>query len=208
LTIWSGYGRGSAALTPSDELRDARTTLLTAGLEPVQLRHGLSDAADVWFNARIGEQEDVAVVAVGGYGRRELTPGSDLDVLLLHDNVRSVKEIADRLWYPIWDAGVALDHSVRTVDEAAAVAREDLKAMLGLLDARHVAGDPALTSRLREQALGAWRRDAKKRLPELAAAVRERAERNGELAFLLEPDLKECRGGLRDVHAMTAAAAA
>jgi len=199
--------------TPSEELRDARAALLDSGLEPAQLRAGLSDTADTWFAARLGEQprvgeQGVAVVAVGGYGRRELTPGSDLDVVLLHDNVRSVKEIADGLWYPIWDAGVALDHSVRTVNEAASVAREDLKAMLGLLDARHVAGDAELTSRLREQVLGAWRRDAKKRLPELAAAVRERAERNGELAFLLEPDLKECRGGLRDVHAMTAAAAA
>src|SRR5947209_6288302 len=212
-TIWSGSGRASVVPTPSEELRDARAALLGSGLEPAQLRAGLSDTADTWFAARLGEQprvgeQGVAVVAVGGYGRRELTPGSDLDVVLLHDNVRSVKEIADGLWYPIWDAGVALDHSVRTVDEAASVAREDLKAMLGLLDARHVAGDANLTSRLREQVLNAWRRDAKKRLPELAAAVRERAERNGELAFLLEPDLKECRGGLRDVHAMTAAAAA
>src|SRR3954447_24441087 len=205
---WSASGRGSVALTPSDELREARAALLAGGLEPAQLRQGLSDAADAWFATHVGEKTGVAVVAVGGYGRRELTPGSDLDVVLLHDNVRSVKEIADGLWYPIWDAGVALDHSVRTVDEAASVAREDLKAMLGLLDARHVAGDPALTTRLREQVLGAWRRDAKKRLPELAAAVRERGERSGELAFLLEPDLKECRGGLRDVHAMTAAAAA
>src|SRR5947209_2629898 len=212
-TIWSGSGRASVVPTPSEELRDARAALLGSGLEPAQLRAGLSDTADTWFAARLGEQprvgeQGVAVVAVGGYGRRELTPGSDLDVVLLHDNVRSVKEIADGLWYPIWDAGVALDHSVRTVNEAASVAREDLKAILGLLDARHVAGDAELTSRLREQVLGAWRRDTKKRLPELAAAVRERAERHGELAFLLEPDLKECRGGLRDVHAMTAAAAA
>src|SRR3954467_14595071 len=206
-TTWSGYGQGSAALTPSEELREARATLLGASLEPAALRQRLSDAADTWFNARLAEEDGGAVVAVGGYGRRELTPGSDLDVVLLHDNLRSVKEVADGLWYPIWDAGVSLDHSVRTVDEAAAVAREDLKAMLGLLDARHVAGDADLTARLREQALGAWRRDAKKRLPELVAAVRERAERSGELAFLLEPDLKECRGGLRDVHAMTAAAA-
>jgi [protein-PII] uridylyltransferase len=196
------------ALTPSEELKDARAGLLASGLEPAQLRAGLSDAADTWFTTRVGDQQGVAVVAVGGYGRGELTPGSDLDVVLLHDNVRSVKDIADGLWYPIWDAGVALDHSVRTVDEAASVAREDLKAMLGLLDARHVAGTADLTARLREVVLAAWRRDAKKRLPELAAVVRERAERNGELAFLLEPDLKECRGGLRDVHAMTAAAAA
>src|SRR3954447_773254 len=207
-TTSSASGRGSAALTPSDELREARATLLTAGLEPAQLRRELSNAADVWFASQLGEREGVAVMAVGGYGRRALTPGSDLDVVLLHDNVRTVKEIADGLWYPIWDAGVALDHSVRTVDEAASVAREELMAMLGLLDARHVAGDPGLTTRLREQVLAAWRRDAKKRLPELDAAVRERGERNGELAFLLEPDLKECRGGLRDVHAMTAAAAA
>src|SRR5205807_5748770 len=167
-TTWSASGRGSVALTPSDELREARATLLAAGLEPAQLRQELSNAADAWFSAQVGEKDGVAVMAVGGYGRRELTPGSDLDVVLLHDNVRSVKEIADGLWYPIWDAGVALDHSVRTVNEAASVAREDLKAMLGLLDARHVAGDAELTSRLREQVLGAWRRDAKKRLPELA----------------------------------------
>ena len=129
-------------------------------------------------------------------------------MVLVHDRPRDIKELADRLWYPIWDSSVGLDHSVRTVDEAAAVAREDLKAVLGLLDARHVAGDAAMTARLRELVLAGWRKDARRRLPEVAAAVRERAERNGELAFLLEPDLKECRGGLRDVHAMTAAAAA
>ena len=172
------------------------------------MREGLTDAADTWFATEVGTETGLAVVAVGGYGRRELTPGSDLDVVLVHQRPRDVKEIADRLWYPIWDAGVGLDHSVRTVDEAVAVAREDLKAALGLLDARHVAGDPELTARLREQVLAAWRRDARRRLPEVAAAAKERAERNGELAFLLEPDLKECRGGLRDVHAMTAAAAA
>jgi [protein-PII] uridylyltransferase len=172
------------------------------------LRYRLSDAADSWFGDRLTGRPGLAVVAVGGYGRRELTPGSDLDVLLLHDSLAQVKELADELWYPIWDAGVSLDHSVRTVDEAVAVAREDLKAVLGLLDARHVAGDPALTARLRESVLAAWRRDARRRLPDVAAAVHERAERNGELAFLLEPDLKECRGGLRDVHAMIAAAAA
>jgi [protein-PII] uridylyltransferase len=172
------------------------------------VRQGLTDAADEWFTEQVSGQAAVAVVAVGGYGRGELTPGSDLDVVLLHDAAQDVKELADRLWYPIWDAGVSLDHSVRTVAEAAAVAREDLKAALGLLDARHVAGEPALTAQLRESVLASWRRDAKRRLPEVVERVRERAERHGELAFLLEPDLKECRGGLRDVHAMTAAAAA
>src|SRR6058998_2588770 len=152
-TTWSGYGQGSAALTPSEELREARATLLGAGLEPAALRQGLSDAADSWFKARLVEQDGVALVAVGGYGRRELAPGSDLDVVLLHRDRGDIKEVADRIWYPLWDCGVALDHSVRTVDEAVDVARGDLKAALGLLDVRHVAGDPDLSGALRARVL-------------------------------------------------------
>lgn len=156
----------------------------------------------------IGDETDVALVAVGGYGRQEPASGSDFDLVLLHRDGRQVAELANSLWYPIWDAGVGLDHSVRTVDHAVSVAREDLKAILGLLDARHVAGDADLTASLREKVFATWRRDVRKRLPELVAAVQERTERAGELAFLLEPDLKESRGGIRDGHAMTAIAAA
>ncbi len=98
------------------------------------------------------------MVAVGGYGRRELCPGSDLDVVLVHWGVKDVKSVAERLWYPVWDAGVGLDHSVRTVKEAVAVASEDLKAALGLLDARLVAGDAELAADLTQETfLDAWR---------------------------------------------------
>ena len=195
--------------TASAALRDARAEVLARpGLTGLALRDALSDAADQWLRARVGEVADVALVAVGGYGRREPAAGSDLDLLLLHRDGRSVAELADSLWYPIWDAGVGLDHSVRTVDEAAAVARADLKAALGLLDARHVAGDAGLSEALHQTVFAMWRRDAGKRVPELIDALRGRAERSGELAFLLEPDLKESRGGLRDVHALTAIAAA
>jgi [protein-PII] uridylyltransferase len=77
-----------------------------------------------------------------------------------------------------------------------------------MLDARHVAGDPALTAELRELVFTDWRRSASRRLPELVDAVRSRTDRAGELAFLVEPDLKECRGGMRDMHAIHAIAAA
>lgn len=87
------------------------------------------------------------------------------------------------------------------------MAAEDLKAQLGLLDARHIAGDPALTASLRSAVLADWRATATKRLPELHQLCLERAERHGELSFLLEPDLKEARGGLRDVVALNAIAA-
>jgi [protein-PII] uridylyltransferase len=147
-------------------------------------------------------------VAVGGLGRREVVPGSDLDLLLVHASRPDVAKVADALWYPLWDSGVGLDHSVRTVDEALAVAADDLKAALGLLDARHVAGDAQLSAELLTRTRAAWRAGAARRLPELREAVLERARTEGEVAFLLEPDLKSARGGLRDVHALQALAVA
>jgi [protein-PII] uridylyltransferase len=156
----------------------------------------------------LGAEPGVALVAVGGYGRKELLPGSDLDVLLLHDGRDGIAKIADRIWYPVWDSGARLDHAVRTVPQARRVARSDLKVALGLLYARHVAGDSDLTTRLREGALEDWRANARTRLAELKELHEERTRLHGELAFLLEPDLKESRGGQRDVHAIQAIAAA
>ncbi|MEV3931519.1 [protein-PII] uridylyltransferase [Streptomyces sp. NPDC049944] len=151
-----------------------------------------------------------ALVAVGGYGRGELSPRSDLDLLLLHDGTAdagAVAALADGIWYPVWDLGLALDHSVRTPGEARRTAGEDLKVQLGLLDARPVAGDLGLVAGLRTAVLADWRNQAPKRLPALDELCRERAERMGELQFLLEPDLKEARGGLRDATALRAVAA-
>ncbi len=167
-----------------------------------------SAETDRWLASLLGAEPGVALVAVGGYGRRELLPGSDLDVLLLHDGRDGIAAMADRIWYPIWDSGTRLDHAVRTPAEARRVARTDLKVVLGLLYARHVAGDPDLTNALRVRALEDWRASAGTRLAELQALHVERTQRSGELAFLLEPDLKEARGGLRDVHAIQAIAAA
>jgi [protein-PII] uridylyltransferase len=163
---------------------------------------------DRWLAELLGAEPGVALVAVGGYGRRELLPRSDLDVLLLHSGRDNIAAVADRIWYPVWDSGSELDHAVRTVPQARRVARGDLKVALGLLSARHVAGDPDLTEQLRSGALEDWRSAAPARLAELRAAHDERARTHGELAFLLEPDLKEARGGLRDVHAIQAVAAA
>ncbi|MEW9547662.1 [protein-PII] uridylyltransferase [Nonomuraea sp. NPDC050783] len=161
---------------------------------------------DLFRTASDGEH--VSLIAVGSLGRGEPAPGSDLDLVLLHDGRPDVARIADRIWYPIWDSAVGLDHSVRTVEEAVAVARQDLKAVLGLIQARHVAGDPELTRKAREAVLAEWRADSRRRLGELREAADKRAQVSGELAFLLEPDLKDGRGGLRDVQAMQAVAAA
>jgi [protein-PII] uridylyltransferase len=192
-------------------VRDERAALLArADLVGPALREALVAAHDRWLAGLLGDVgPGMALVAIGGLGRREPAPGSDLDLVLVHDGRRpDVAAVADALWYPVWDAGVALDHSVRTVGEAVDVARDDLKAALGLLDARHVAGDPALSAALTSAVRAAWRDGADRRLPELRQAVQDRAREHGEVAFLLEPDLKAARGGLRDVHALQAVAVA
>ncbi|MEV7421896.1 [protein-PII] uridylyltransferase [Streptomyces sp. NPDC091212] len=179
-------------------------------------RAALARLTDDWLNAlfttaaRETSVQGAALVAVGGYGRGELSPRSDLDLLLLHDGKSSpaaVAALADRVWYPVWDLGLALDHSVRTPAEVRRTAADDLKVQLGLLDARHIAGDLGLVTGVRTAILADWRNTAAKRLPALDELCRERAERQGELQFLLEPDLKEARGGLRDATALRAVAA-
>ncbi|MGR7023427.1 [protein-PII] uridylyltransferase [Geodermatophilus sp. URMC 62] len=152
--------------------------------------------------------DGVALVAVGSLGRREPPPHGDLDLVLVHDGRPEVAALADAVWYPIWDAGVRLDHSVRTVAEAVAVASTDVKAGLGLLDARLVAGDAALATALRTATLASWRQSAARLLPQLRDLRRTRARQVGELAFLLEPDLKEAYGGLREGQVLRAVAAA
>src|SRR3954469_25916793 len=151
-----------------------------------------------------GESSGIALVAVGGYGRSELAPYSDLDVVLVHDPGAEIAEVAEKVWYPLWDANVTLDHSVRALDEVTEAAAGDVRIALGLLDARHLAGDTAISLRLRADLLSRWRRDARENLPRLRQLVRERAERVGELAHAAVPDLKDSMGGLRDATVLNA----
>src|SRR6266540_4107946 len=207
---WCACGPGSVAPTRSEQraAADFAAVLEREGRSNggPALRVALVEAVDAWLAELLGDAgSGVALVATGAYGRREPAPCSDLDLMLLHDRgTEEIAPLAERLWRPIWDAGMRLDHSVRTVDEALAVAATDLKTALGLLDARHVAGDGALVASLRERALERWRATARERLEQLRAACQRRAERHGELAFLLEPDLKEARGGLQEQEAVAA----
>ncbi len=167
-----------------------------------------SDLVDGWLAELLEAAEaecgagGVAVVAVGGYGRSELSLQSDIDVVLLHAGRPDIATLADRVWYPIWDEGLKLGHAVRTTRDALTLAADDLDTATSLLQVRHVAGEAALTEDLARRALEQWQRRSKRWLGELSRRVRARHEAAGEVAFLLEPDLKEGRGGLRDVHAL------
>ncbi|MGI9577462.1 MAG: [protein-PII] uridylyltransferase [Microthrixaceae bacterium] len=150
----------------------------------------------------------LALVALGGQGRREMAPQSDLDLLLLFESADVARKVAEQLWYPIWDTGLKLGHSVRSVRDTITLAGEDLETATSLLSARHIAGEPALTTDLAERGKSNWRKRGRRWLKELAIATDERHAAAGEVAFMLEPDLKEGRGGLRDVHALAWASAA
>ncbi|MEU4428492.1 [protein-PII] uridylyltransferase, partial [Actinoplanes sp. NPDC024001] len=157
-------------------------------------------ALDVWLRTLFpAHLSGVSLIAVGGLGRRDCAPYSDLDLVLLHNGTAGIDRIASALWYPIWDARLGLDHSVRTLPEALSVAHDDVKVSLGLLDARHVAGDAALSAELVAAAGDQWRRTAVRLMPQLRELTTTRWGSHGELAFLLEGDLKEASGGLRDV---------
>ena len=153
--------------------------------------------------------KEIALAAVGGYGRGELSPGSDLDILILHNGKiaeEKLKAIVNDLLYPLWDRN-SVDHSVRTRSQTRDASASDLRVATGLLDIRLIAGNANLVSAVQADSLEYWRRDAQRNLPELKKTLAARHDRAGELAYLLEPDLKEARGGLRDVQALRAIAA-
>jgi [protein-PII] uridylyltransferase len=159
------------------------------------------------FNDSSANPDEVAIAAVGGFGRGELSPGSDLDIVIIHNGSIAEKVLSDlvnKILYPLWDKNVKIDHSVRTRSEMRDAAEADLKVALGLLDIRLVCGNPDLVESVQVDALESWRKNSKSRLPELEQSLLERHQRVGELAYLLEPDLKEARGGLRDITALRA----
>ncbi len=201
------------SLTSGPAVEPGRTALVNevvgvpAGIGAAA-RQARAEAYDTWLARLLPHRPGVALLAVGGLGRRQCAPYGDLDLVLVHAGVPGIDELAAELWYPIWDAGLRLDHSVRTVAEALSVAQDDVKVALGLLDARLVAGDPELADTLVRSATDHWRRTAVRQLGPLRETTTSRWQAHGELAFLLEGDLKEAAGGLRDVGILRAIALA
>lgn len=209
---WFESAPANAEQKPSSQMSQIARTKARALPIGRARRLALTQETDHWlkdlFNKAVKkDSEKYALIAIGGYGRSELTLGSDLDLLLLHDNGAEIKKIAEAIWYPIWDENIKLDHSVRTVSESRNMAANDLAVFMGLLDARCVAGNQELTQKLTSLALNDWRSMSKKRLPELKETVKKRINSFGQLSHLIEPNLKESYGGLREVVILNAIAA-
>lgn len=147
----------------------------------------------------------VAVVALGGYGRREFYPFSDIDLLLLHDwrASSSIRELSEAILYPLWDSGFDVGHSVRSVKDAVRFAREDFIFQVALLDARMLAGSSELfvklTTKYRKKFLEGRRNEF---VRTMQTYMEERREKYGQHSFLLEPHIKESKGGMRDIQAI------
>ena len=179
-------------------------------------RRNRSNEGDLLLSSLFKESKanphEVAIAAVGGFGRGELSPGSDLDIVIIHTGSLpegELSELVNKIMYPLWDKklwdkNIKVDHSVRTRSEMRAAAESDLKVAMGLLDIRLICGSADLVAAVQLDSLEMWRRNSKKNLALLEESLSERHNRVGELAYLLEPDLKEARGGLRDITALRA----
>lgn len=186
------------------DLVAARAQLLgdSGRLNAAAIREAMTDLNELWLTTKAAEvgitdSSGFAIVALGGLGRREMLPYSDLDLVLLHDeNIapETLSEVADGLWYPLWDANIRLDHSVRTVADTLHVAGQEMSAALALLDARHIAGDAQLSSLMIGGVRQQWRSQIRTRLDELVEYTQARWRRSGEIAHRAEPDLKSGRG--------------
>lgn len=152
-----------------------------------------------------GARGSIAVIALGGYGRQEFFPYSDIDLLLLHDwwAKKSMQAVSESLLYPLWDEGFEVGQSVRGVKDAVQFALEDFHFQVALLDARLLAGSQALFDELRARytkKIFDGRRHEFARTME--AFKLERWQKYGSHTYLLEPHIKEGKGGLRDIQAM------
>ena len=153
----------------------------------------------------------IGFAAVGSLARGQLGPSSDLDLVIIYEprtlNDQQLNELANKLWYPLWDSGLDLDHSIRTRAQCEEVTDHDLPAAMGWLDVKPIAGDTALITTTATSILERWRKAARKRLPELLDSARARLDEFGRLQYVNQPDIKEARGGLRDAVLVSALAA-
>ena len=153
----------------------------------------------------------IGFAAVGSLARGQLGPSSDLDLVIIYEprtlNDQQLNELANKLWYPLWDSGLDLDHSIRTRAQCEEVTDHDLPAAMGWLDVKPIAGDTALITTTATSILERWRKAVRKRLPELLDSAKARLDEFGRLQYVNQPDIKEARGGLRDSVLVSALAA-
>jgi [protein-PII] uridylyltransferase len=149
--------------------------------------------------------QGIGLIALGGYGRRELFPFSDIDLLLLYDpkQGREVDAVVDKVFYPLWDMGLDVGHSVRTPDACLTDAGQDFFFQVALLDARLIAGSASLFQQFQESFIAKFIEGRRREFFVTLMEHRDaRHQRFGQHSYMLEPQIKESRGGFRDIQSM------
>jgi [protein-PII] uridylyltransferase len=197
---------------PATELRAGREALETlwrqglSGHALLEKHTSLMDAVLTDYFQRSGaDRENMCLVALGGYGRRELFPYSDIDIMLLYHPAaeKKLNEVAEAIFYPLWDAGLEVGHGVRTVAACIEEAGKDFFLQVALLDARPIAGSQPLFDALLADFQRTFVEGQRKTfLQDMLLHRQKRHERFGNHSYLLEPHIKESRGGFRDIQAM------
>jgi [protein-PII] uridylyltransferase len=167
------------------------------------IRHLFAEVSDDFIRRYPSENQRCSVIAQGGYGRGELNPYSDIDLLFLYSWKVSpyLEAVTERLLYTLWDAGLQVGHATRTIKESIALSASDMKVKTALLDARYLCGkfdlyqefEKAVESRLIKKRVNRF-------IQEKLTENRLRHESYGGSVYLLEPDVKDGDGGLRDIH--------
>ncbi|WDI32416.1 [protein-PII] uridylyltransferase [Hyphococcus flavus] len=170
-----------------------------------RLSKGVDDMILALFkHSKEGIGQDIAICAIGGFGRVELAPYSDVDLLFLHtpDVEEKLREALNRILYPLWDSGLKIGYAAHTPETAIKFAKDDIVARTAYLDARFLCGG----KKIFEEFASSYEKLRKKSIPEFVAAkLKEQDERQAaffETRFLVEPDVKEAKGGLRDIHTL------
>ncbi len=168
------------------------------------LMRALYRYADAEHSRRIPKlNQRISIVARGGYGRGELNPQSDIDLLFLHDYKRGTyaEIVTEYILHALWDAGLIVGHSVRNAPECVRMANEDLKEKTAILDARFLTGDQKLYGELDKLLIAeVLNRNQDKFFKAKLEESRERHAKYGDSIYLLEPQIKDGEGGLRDLH--------
>ena len=152
----------------------------------------------------VGAKDRAILIAIGGYGRGELNPRSDIDLMFLAEEKEGkefVKQISDRVLYLLWDLGLEVGFSVRSINDCLEIAEQDLTARTALLDSRPLVGDHSLYAQYEKVVGSAIRvKEGKNYIEEKIKERLQRLKKYGSSVYLLEPNIKEGEGGLRDLH--------
>jgi len=157
------------------------------------------------FKESASDKEGFALVALGGYGRQELYPFSDIDLMVLYDPAHKgeLNSLVEAILYPLWDTGLEVGHAVRTPDECIADAADDFFFRVAMLDARLIAGSALLFDKLTEKYKTVYIEGKRQEFLENMLEQRTIRECNyGRHTYLLEPQIKESCGGFRDIQSM------